>query len=169
MVTRVVRFGSIALGLALVGCVEEDPCVVAAEVAPTLAVGIGDPEGFGTPLTGDEVATPDWGMQGGRHLYLSVRTTGFSPGDARALGQDQQVPVFEAVLTDTATGEVLAEQWWGWDAMTGDPTAAELALGEFFLPDRDGVEGGEPVTLEVTATDACGTRLVEEVGLTLEW
>ncbi len=163
----------------MMACERVDPCAATALVdEPRLELGLGDPEGFGRPAEDGVVVVPDWGAQGGRHVWLSVRTAGLWPGDRRSLGEDDDVPEFVATLVDDATGELLTEQSWAWEAMDGDEVEATLALGELFLPSNYAsyysttpTTPSEPqaVRLEVAATDVCGTELTADLAFALDW
>ena len=158
----------------LSACQPEDPCAVAATVdAPELVLGTGA-EAFERPIEDGDTLRPSYGAQGGQHLYLAVRTSGFHPGDATLLGEDDAVPMFVVELADAATGDILTVQRFDYAPMEGDAVEAELALGEFFLPFYGGTStydvstpSGEPpgereLILRATAEDACGTVLTAE-------
>jgi hypothetical protein len=174
-----VRLLPLALSSLLAACTPVEPCAETALVDdPILEVGLEDPEGFPGPVQDGARVVPEWGSQGGRHVYLSLHTTGFWPGEDSELGEDLEVPTFEAVLTDDATGQVVTTQQWGWFAMDGDAVDATIALGELFLPEPGGYgsygtapEATEPqaVTLTVTGTDRCATTLEAAAAFTLVW
>ncbi len=165
----------LALPLLAAACDRSDPCLLVAEAgAPTLELGFGDPESFGEAAAPGATVVPERGVQGGQHLWLSLHTTGFWPGEPRGLGADRAVPVFRAELFDAATGEALAAQEWGWEAMAGDALDATLALGELFLPappvDEEGLPPAlHPVRLGVTGIDACGTEVSAELPFSIAW
>jgi hypothetical protein len=176
------RLTSAVLFTALVACDPLEPCERTALVDnPGLELGIGDPDGFSGPVTEGQEVLPSFGSQGGQHLYLSVRSHGLWPGDRNVLGEDDEVPLFHAELTDGVTGEVVALQDWQFRAMNGDEFEADLALEEFFLPgpiayDTTSYESDpsvdtppQEVLLKVTAVDDCGTKLEPEVGFTIVW
>ncbi len=162
---------------ALIACHPLTPCErVGLVEGSSLELDLGAAEAFERPTPAGAVEDAAWGAQGGRHVWLAVRTTGFWPGERHAFGGDEQVPTFEATLTDAATGETLTTQQWGWTAMDGDELEATLALGELFLPEPGSTTGGssgdpgpQDVVLEIAAEDDCGVALDAELPFTLRW
>lgn len=173
------RWWVVSSCLWLAACAPSDPCAgLAAAGDPSLAIGIGDPDRFAGPTADGETVTPAWGSQGGRHLWLSLRTTAFWPGTPRVLGGDAGVPVFGATLVDRDTGDEVTTQDWGWSAMDGDEIEATIALGELFLPWSSGStsttgagtdDGLQDVALDVVGEDVCGTRVEAALDLTIAW
>lgn len=168
-----------ALGAIFVGCHPPAPCERTAAVdEPFLELELGNPDGFARPTPEGTHLAPSAGAQGGHHLWLSVHSAGLWPGEARALGNDRDVPSFQARLVDESSGAVVAEQSWAWWAMDGDELDATLALQELYLTEPgDGATGEalgsppapQPVRLDLTAADLCGTELTAGVSVVLDW
>jgi hypothetical protein len=152
----------------LTGCEDLGPCELAATVdEPGLVIGLGE-EAFREEIASGRALTPSYGQQGGQHLWLAVRTFGFAPGEKRGLLSSVDVPTFLAALVGVDDGVTWVEQGWNHDVMEGDPTRAELALGEFVVSGMPAEGLARPLLLRVRGTDACGTELADEVEITLE-
>jgi hypothetical protein len=156
----------------LAGCEVMEPCEEAATVdEPLLAIGIGE-KVFERAVEEGDALPLESGSQGGRHVFLAVRTSGFAPGRRMFLSTDEDIPTFHVVWTDSV-GTMYGEQWIAERAMEGDPIEAELALGRVFVPDvwGSGYDYGytppSDVVLAVDAEDACGTALSSEVAVSL--
>jgi len=156
------------------GCEELEPCDEAATVdEPVLTIGVGE-HGFERAVEEGEALPFESGSQGGRHVFLAVRTSGFDPGRRMFLSTDEDIPTFHVVWTDTASA-MHGEQWIAERAMEGDPLEAELALGRVFVPDVWGTGGTYDVgyvpptdlRLLIEGEDACGTLLTSEVAVSL--
>jgi hypothetical protein len=157
------------LGLALAGCEEATPCEATKLVdKPELVIGLGE-EAFEREVQDGEHLAPEYGEQGGQHLWLAVRTHGFAPGEPGGLFQDDQdVPVFVAELEGVDSGEIYASQSWGFFAMDGDTGEAEIAFGTFVVSGMSGEAYQQDLILRVTGTDVCGNELVGERIITIE-
>jgi len=158
----------------LAGCAELEPCEEAARVGePLLTIGVGE-HGFELAVEDGDALPVESGSQGGRHVFLAVRTTGFVPGRRMFLSTDEDIPTFHVVWTDSA-GALYGEQWIAERAMEGDPIDAELALGRVFVPDIWGTGGTyeysdtppADLTLAVEGEDVCGTVLESGVHVSL--
>lgn len=159
--------GRMAAFLILVGCDELTPCELAATVdAPALEIGLGE-DGYEVPIADGDALIPDWGGQGGRHLFLAVRTSGFDPGNKNGVLKDSDIPIFRAELVGD-DGITYVDQDWAFEAMEGDATGAELALGTFVVSEMSAEGLSQLLLLRVAGTDACGTELASEVQITLE-
>ncbi|MCB9683628.1 MAG: hypothetical protein H6735_01145 [Alphaproteobacteria bacterium] len=150
------------------GCDPEaqDACAQASKLSARLELGNGI-EDFGRPIADGDLVQVAYGMQGGQHVWMSVRTVGLVPGRHRTLGNDQDVPVFEVRLLDEDGGTV-ETQTFDFFAMAGTVEEATLALGTFFVPYED--EGTvRSWTLEGEAVDVCGTLVEDAHPVSLRW
>lgn len=152
----------------LAGCDPEaqDACELASELPARLELGTGI-EDFDHPIADGDLVQVAYGLQGGQHVWMSVRTTGLLPGQHRSLGDDRDVPVFDLRLIDE-DGELVGEQTFDFYAMDGSAEEATLALGTFFVPYED--EGTvREWTLAGDALDVCGTRVQDTHPVSLRW
>lgn len=154
---------------AIYGCDEEDPCAVAASVEPALRLGTGE-DAFHALHEGDHVDVT-YGSQGGRHVWMAVRTEGVDPGKSTLIGEDQPGPVLRFTLW-SADGVLLGEGGTQ-QPLEGDPLAAELVGQELYV-DWYGETTGAPspdlsaLLVRAELTDRCGVELVEEVAITAD-
>jgi hypothetical protein len=156
----------------LSGCEVMEPCEEAATIdEPVLTIGVGE-KVFERAVAEGDALPVESGSQGGQHVFLAVRTSGFAPGRRQFLSTDEDIPTFHVVWTDSV-GTLYGEQWIAERAMEGDPVEAELALGRVFVPDVWGAGydyGYAPpsdLRLLVEGEDACGTALSSEVAVSL--
>ena len=156
----------------LAGCEVMEPCEEAATIdEPLLTIGVGE-QRFDRAVEEGEALPLESGSQGGRHVFLAVRTSGFAPGRRNFLSTDEDIPTFHVVWTDTAD-TMYGEQWIAERAMEGDPIEAELALGRVFVPDvwggtdDDGYAPPADLVLAVEGEDACGTVLSSALSVSL--
>jgi hypothetical protein len=153
--------------MALQGCDDtKTPCELADKVKdPELIVGLGE-DRFEGPIHDGDLVEPAWGSQGGRHLWLAVKTSGLAPGVHHGLFRpDEDVPRFHAELVGVDDGIRYLRQSWEFFAMDGEPELATLALGEFFVSGLPVEALEQPLNLSVTGTDVCGHEVQGDVDL----
>ncbi|MCA9494907.1 MAG: hypothetical protein KC621_33490 [Myxococcales bacterium] len=158
--------GGLAVAVAACDPEVEDACQQASTLSARLELGTGI-EDFERPIADGDLVQVAYGMQGGQHVWMGVRTTGLLPGQHRTLGNDRDVPVFELQLLDE-DGLVQGEQTFDFFAMSGTAEEATLALGTFFVPFQD--EGTKREwTLVGEGVDVCGTIVEDEHPVLLRW
>jgi hypothetical protein len=150
-----------ALSLAACG----DPCEKAATMTPSFEVGLGE-DAF-TLLDPETPMLPDFGPQGGRHVWMGVSTVGISPGT-----RDDPTEVHIS-LTDPEDDTAFYGQgaWYG--RLKGDVTSGAAAGVQVYVSDYDlnGTPIGSaltPVQVSARVMDECGTDLFSQLSAVLD-
>lgn len=159
----------VAASIVAVACTGGDPCEGGTGISPTLELGEGAAS-FERALAETGSLTAEYGPQGGHHVWLAVRTTGFAPGfEGSALSRDRETPIFIAELYDDTS--LLTMSSTQQNAMDGDITQAELALRRLVTSDLpyDDLDGTVPYRLRVVGTDVCGTTVEAEQSIVISF
>jgi len=162
-----------ALGLAT-ACEEQDSCTRALEVDTHLEIGEGEQEL--TLIENLDRVPVSQGSQGGNHIWIGVRTSGIAPGRRGTIGRAAEAgPDIVFDLLDS-TGARIGDGGVSETPLVGDELEADLIGAELFVDSWEGDnDGGEEsdeealYTLRATLLDRCGTELIAERQVYLDW
>jgi len=148
----------------LLGCPEPDLCADAAALEPSIELGTGQ-EAF-IPLSDGDYLEPEFGPQGGSHIWGALRLQGFHPGDNALLVQNI-VPVTLRLFIETEA-YLVADSFEQGRPFEGSVESSEH-FGEFIFvqgwPNFD--EPPREATYRVDVEDVCGNTGEAELTVTV--
>lgn len=149
---------TVSLLLSVVAC--GDPCEEAASMTPDFQIGTGE-ESF-TALEAGGTLTPDYGPQGGRHVWMAVETQGINTGNPK------YPTVIQAMFTAADNDEVSFGEGAYYGRLNGtfaDATATgiQVYVSDYDLLGNPVPNEVFPVTVSVRVEDTCGTSLFEQM------
>ncbi|MBX2800652.1 MAG: hypothetical protein KTR31_23430 [Myxococcales bacterium] len=140
--------------LSLLGCPQELNCDALGP--PSLELGQGAVQ-FAALSPGDPME-PEWGPQGGRHVWGALRTEGVFPGAFNLLAEDEVPTILAELLSDD--GQLTFDTYEG--PLMGGPVY-ELAGLQLVLP----FDMPTDVAYAVRVEDACGSVLEEQMDVVI--
>ena len=160
---------ALALSLGLATACEDagQSCELAQQYETVLEIGSGERD---LELIDDLDRVPvSTGPQGGAHIWIGIQTSGIAPGRRGALGRPAESgPDVSFDLLDNS-GARIGDGGVSETPLDGDENLADLVGAELYIDAWNDGDSDELYTLRASLLDRCGTELITERHVYLDW